>query len=198
MVTADGADSYLLCVLLTQQRGKSLLLCLLPSALCHLPGSCWVSLAQGYGMGSLEMPSHGCVTRGWQHMRHAVSLAARLSQPKHLPLDVLLAQLSSKQRDSLGHLQQSLRQCPFPISPVATNVQTPSQACKHPPMLSCVPQLSAFMGTLHSTNEFPTHPMPGPASPPGPMPALVGSKATVGTQHKALGTGGVELPRFGC
>lgn len=55
------AASYLLYVLLTQQRGKCLLLCLLlPSALCHLPGSCWASLAQV--MGWAEMPSHGCVT----------------------------------------------------------------------------------------------------------------------------------------
>lgn len=52
-----GAASYLLYVLLTQQRGKCLLLCfLLPSALCHLPGSCWASLAQGYGMGRDAIP----------------------------------------------------------------------------------------------------------------------------------------------
>lgn len=55
-----GAASYLLYVLLTQQRVK----CLLPSALFHLLGSCWASLAQGYGLGSLGMPSHGCATRG--------------------------------------------------------------------------------------------------------------------------------------
>lgn len=96
---------------------------------------------------------------------------AFLSHSRYLPLHVL-PQLSSKQGDSLGHLQQGLRQCPFPISPLATNVQTPSQACKHPVMLPCVPMALCFHGdTLHSTSESPTHPRPGPAPPPGLMPA---------------------------
>lgn len=154
-----GAASYLLYGRLSQQRGKCLLLSLLlPSALCHLLGSCWKSLVQGSGMGSLEMPSHGCVTEGDSIF---CILQAFLGHSKYLPLDVLLAHLSSKQRDSLGHLQQSLRQCPLPTSPVATNVQTPSRVvrwCEPPPVLSCVPRPVAFMGTLHSTGEFPTHP----------------------------------------
>lgn len=78
---------------------------------------------------------------------------------------VLLAQLSSRQRDSLGHLQQSLRQCTFPISPVAINVQTPSQVvrwCKHPPVLSCVPMALCFHSTAPVSSP---HTQAWPSSP---------------------------------
>lgn len=121
---STGASIFLLYAFQTLpfwQGGKCLLQCLLvPSALCHHPRGCWASLARGSG----ESKPGGAVPRLWRGSEGEGTLgipqalhSAFLSPSRDLPLDVLLAQLSSKQRGQLGPptAKPDLGQCLFPI-----------------------------------------------------------------------------------